>query len=118
MWRNWLDLSLVQLDPDEVRFCVSATVSTGDLASRLNAVGFDVDKTILYETKSSEQLSTRTVSLLKNNMLDVVVLFSPRTARTFVGLMKQSRNVSVFSRLVVVCLSEAVAAELGKIHWR
>ena len=47
-------------------------------------------------------------------MLDVVVLFSPRTARTFVGLMKQSEMLGVFSRLVVVCLSEAVAAELGK----
>ena len=104
-----------QLDPDEGPLLhVSATVSTGDLASRLNAVGFDVDKTILYETKSSEQLSTRTVSLFKNNMLDVIVLFSPRTARTFVGLMKQSEMLGVFSRLVVVCLSEAVAAELGK----
>ena len=47
-------------------------------------------------------------------MLDVVVLFSPRTARTFVGLLKQSEMLGVCSRLVVVCLSEAVAAELGK----
>jgi len=109
-------LAATQLDPRAGPLLhVSATVSAGDLASRLNALGFDVDKAVLYETVSSDKISTRTIELFKNKEVDIVVLFSPRTARTFVGLLKQSEIIHLRSSFVVVCLSDAVAAELNDI---
>ncbi len=105
-----------QLNPrDGPLLHVSAKVTAGDLAGRLNKAGFGVEKSVLYETIPSTKLSTRTEEMFKNNEMDIVILFSPRTARTFVALLKRSELLDFCKGLVVVCLSKDVAAELYDI---
>ena len=103
------------MECDEIALHISANVAAGDLSSRLNTAGFDVEKSVLYETVALKKLSTRTKKLLKNNKLDVILLFSPRTARTFVGLLRQAELLDFCKGIIVVCLSEAVAAEVEDI---
>ena len=113
---NLVALVTAQLNPsDGPLLHISANVVAGDLSNRLNAAGFDVENSVLYETVASKKLSTRTKKLLKNNKLDVIVLFSPRTARTFVDLLRQGELLDFCKGLIVVCLSEAVAAEVSDI---
>ena len=113
---NLVALVTAQLNPiDGPLLHISASVAAGDLSSRLNVAGFDVEKSVLYETVASTQISTRTERLLKNNKLDVIVLFSPRTARTLVDLLKQAELLDFCKSLIVVCLSEAVAVEVSDI---
>ena len=113
---NLVALVMAQLNPRNGPLLhISANVAAGDLSSRLNTAGFDVEKSVLYETVASKKLSTRTKKLLKNNILDVILLFSPRTARTFVGLLRQAELLDFCNGLIVVCLSEAVAAEVEDI---
>jgi uroporphyrinogen-III synthase len=94
---------------------ISASVTAGDLAGRLNKAGFGVEKTVLYETIPTMNLSTRTKKLFQNSEIDIVVLFSPRTARTFVALLKRAELLDFCKGLVVICLSKDVAAELHDI---
>ncbi len=113
---NLVALVMAQLNPRNGPLLhISANVAAGNLSSRLNTAGFDVEKSVLYETVASKKLSTRTKKLLKNNKLDVILLFSPRTARTFVGLLRQAELLDFCNGLIVVCLSEAVAAEVEDI---
>jgi len=80
-----------------------------DLKSALEAKGFTVRQPILYRSVPADELSPEALSLLQAGRLDGVILMSPRTATTFVGLVERYGLVTQASRLVCYCLSGAVA---------
>ena len=58
----------------------------GDLAEILAADGFDLRRRMLYESATATALSPETIAALKQGRIDLVLLFSPRTAVTFAEL--------------------------------
>ncbi|MGB0670075.1 MAG: uroporphyrinogen-III synthase [Rhodospirillales bacterium] len=84
----------------------------GDLGGRLERAGFGYEKATLYEAVTADALKPETRQALNDGNLDGVLLYSPRTARTFAelvvkaGLDAAARNLSAF------CLSAAVAERL------
>jgi uroporphyrinogen-III synthase len=97
---------------------VAGKVTAGDLAGRLTALGFEVRRAILYHAEPLTRLSDETRDAIADGGLDGVLLFSPRTAATFVGLMERQGLRGPAGRLVLFALSPAVAEAARSLAWR
>jgi len=89
----------------------------GDLAGRLTALGYRVRRVALYRARTADRLSTAARDTLLAGGLDAVLLFSPRTAQTFVTLVRTEQAEGACSRVVAACLSPAVAETVAPIAW-
>ena len=97
---------------------VSGSVVAGDLAGSLEAEGFTVRRATLYEALASGALSDAARVAIVDGSLDAVLLFSPRTARTFVTLAADAGLGDALGNLRALCLSEAVAEAVRPFPWR
>ncbi len=90
----------------------------GDLAGQLAAKGFTVHTLALYTAKAATSLSQNTRDTLARGALGAALFFSPRTARTFVSLVRTAGLEAYCRSTVAVCLSSAVAEAAGAVQWR
>jgi uroporphyrinogen-III synthase len=90
----------------------------GDLKGRLEQAGFAVRREVLYAAVASTAISPETAAALRDGRIDAAVFFSPRTGRTFVRLLAESRLTPVCGGITAVCLSAAVAEEIKRLPWR
>ncbi len=81
----------------------------GDLACDLTASGFKVDQVVLYEAVKAVRLSQTVVDGFKNNRIDGVLLFSPRTAATFCKLVMDAGLTKNLEDVTFYCLSKNVS---------
>lgn len=98
-------------------FHAAGSVTAGDLAGRLEEAGFSVRRVALYEAAPTTALSPETRMNLTLGGIDLILLFSPRTATTFATLWRQAGAPSL-ERVCAICLSAAVAREVGDLSWR
>jgi uroporphyrinogen-III synthase len=101
---------------DGILFHAAGTVTAGDLKARLEGLGYQVRRAQLYEAKIATALSTETRANLTLGGIDAVLLFSPRTASTFADLWRTAGSPSL-GRIHALCLSAAVAREIGNLGW-
>lgn len=92
---------LVHVRGEEVAF---------DLKGALDAHGVELRETIGYRTVAVETLSPRTRSLLASGEIDAVILMSPLTGLIFSRLIAAEGLGEAARKLVLLCLSPAVAA--------
>ena len=90
----------------------------GDLAGRLEERGFAVRRAVLYDAVPARSLAPEIREELTAERIDTVLFFSPRTAETFVRLISEADLTSACRRCDAVCLSPAVADEVGRVPWR
>jgi uroporphyrinogen-III synthase len=95
----------------------AGTAVAGDLAGQLGADGFDVRRVVLYSAEPVGALSGETVAALRDRRIDVVLFFSPRTARTFVSLAKSAGIATACGDVAAVGLSPAVSDAAAEIAW-
>jgi uroporphyrinogen-III synthase len=88
----------------------------GDLAGDLERAGFDYRRLRLYEARSAESLSAETQDQLAAGHIDGVIIFSPRTAATFVSLVRTANLGEPCRKLKAFCLSRAVAEALAPLE--
>jgi uroporphyrinogen-III synthase len=104
------DLIAATLDPGAGALVhLSGETVAFDLKSALEAKGFIVRQAVLSRAVPASELPQDALSLLKAGKLDGVILMSPRTAATFVDLVRRHGLITQASRLVCYCLSGAVA---------
>ncbi|MEM1050155.1 MAG: uroporphyrinogen-III synthase [Pseudomonadota bacterium] len=82
---------------------------SGDLAGALQARGFQVDVFEVYEARAVPVLPDPIVGDLRDGRIDCVLLYSERTARTFVEAVKASGLSETVSRLPIGVMSAPVA---------
>jgi uroporphyrinogen-III synthase len=90
----------------------------GDLAGRLEAAGFVMRRAVLYQAEAVPAFSESCKSALKSGSLDGALLFSPRTARIFAGLIVAEALDTASGRLDIYALSQAVADAVNGPAWR
>lgn len=86
---------------------VSGRDSASDFAGLLKAAGFDVRRVIAYEARAATTLSPRV-----HAGAEAVLLFSPRTARLWAGLVAAEALDANARGQVHVCISANTAAAL------
>ena len=97
---------------------VAGSVVAGDLAGQLAKAGFETQRVVLYHAETAHWLSNATQQLMRDASLDVVMLFSPRTAKTFVTLVGNAHLEGACAALDLLCLSQAVADVLADLPCR
>ncbi len=96
---------------------VAGSAVAGDLAGQLAVDGFDVRRAVLYRAEPVGALSGGTVTALRDRHIDVILFFSPRTARTFVSLAKSAGIAGACDEVAVAGLSAAVVEAAAEIPW-
>ena len=110
---------IAELDPAGGELVhVAGSDQAGDLAGALGASGFQVRREVLYEAHASEELSPSCTAALRDGTLDAALFFSPRTARTFVRLVRQAALATRCGRIDALCLSQAVADQAVALTWQ
>jgi uroporphyrinogen-III synthase len=111
------DLARARLDPEGGSLVhVSGSAIAGNLAGYLSDAGFTVRRAVLYEATPVSALSPTAVARLNDGAIDGVLLFSPRTAKSFVRLARES-SVGL-TQVRALCLSRAVADQAATAQWR
>ena len=112
-------LATARLDPDSGRLVhVAGRVSTGDLAPRLRAAGFDAVRVALYDAVATNTFSAPARRALESRVLAGAAFYSPRTARHFAKLARESGLDSTARALTAFCLSQAVAEAAASLPWK
>ena len=112
-------LAIARLRPDAGRLVhVAGRVSTGDLAGRLAAAGFEAERVPLYDAVAERSLSLPARRALAAQTLAGAVFYSPRTARLFAKLARDSGLESTTRALSAFCLSQAVAEVAATLPWQ
>ncbi len=99
---------------------VSGSAVAGDLAGDLGADRYDVRRVQLYRQDTARDLPESAVEALKSGALDAVAFFSPRTAATFVQLVRKADLLDSLKSVTAVGLSQAAldAARVEGAHWK
>ncbi len=107
------------LDPKNgALYHAAGSVRAGLLKETLETAGFECRLHVLYKSEPTKSLSPETIAGIKSGKIKTVLLYSPRTAETFVKLLRKSRLVRVAKHLTLICLSPAVAEKASDLSWR
>ena len=90
---------------------------TGDLDKLLISRSFTVHQAVLYEAGAINELSTGARDYIAGRKIDMILFFSPRTARTFVRLVQEAGLAGSCETMVAICLSSAVAEAASGLIW-
>ncbi|MBI4183039.1 MAG: uroporphyrinogen-III synthase [Proteobacteria bacterium] len=96
----------------------AGAVVKGTLAAPLGEAGFEVRRVVLYDAQPAGALSPETTRALAEGRIAAVLLFSPRTAETFVSLVRGAGLEGAARGALGLCLSPAVAEAAGSLPWR
>ena len=88
------------------------------LGEELAAAGFDLRRQVVYRAVPTRALSAATVEALARRQVEAVLLFSPRTAQTFVELIARHGVRDDLAATAAICLSVAVAQPCRELVWR
>jgi uroporphyrinogen-III synthase len=97
-------------------FHAAGSAVAGDLAQLLAADGFTLRRRMLYESQAAQAFGEAARAAFAAGGIDLVLLFSPRTAATFASLAKSAKMDA--ASMTALCLSPAVAAAVKDLSWR
>jgi uroporphyrinogen-III synthase len=97
-------------------FHAAGTAVAGDLSQLLGEAGFELRRRVLYESRAAESLTPTAHAALAHGAIDLVLLFSPRTAATF-GQLAKAAGIDL-GKVAALCLSQAVAESVRELPWR
>jgi uroporphyrinogen-III synthase len=95
----------------------AGTETAGRVRQALQAHGFRVETTILYEARPATALPALAADNLRADTLDGVLLFSPRGAKTFSALVGDAGLSAHCASLVAFCISAATGEGLGTLNF-
>ncbi|HBC55370.1 MAG TPA: uroporphyrinogen-III synthase [Alphaproteobacteria bacterium] len=112
------DLVTNSVSPDDgILFHAAGSTLAGDLKALLEAEGFTIFRTAIYHARTATALSDTAADLIAAGGLDGVLLYSPRTARTFVRLLRDAGLEEHCRTISAYCLSRAVADAIAGLPW-
>jgi uroporphyrinogen-III synthase len=102
-----------RVDPAKGSLLHAAGAETaGRLRQALQAKGFMVETTVLYDAAPVAALPEKAFTALRDRTLGGVLLFSPRSARIFATLTTEAKLGAACETLDAYCISAATAAAL------
>jgi len=112
------DLVKAEVNPDGgVLLHPAGTNVAGDLAGQVQAAGFTYRREALYRAQKMKTFPAGASRALAAGQVEGVLLYSPRTAAVFAGLVQDAGLESVLARMTAYCLSASVADKLSSLQW-
>jgi uroporphyrinogen-III synthase len=91
--------------------------TAGRLRQGLQARGFRIETTVLYEAVPVAKLPAEAEGALHDGTVDGVFLFSPRSARVFATLVGDAGLAPQCAKLIACCISAATAEALNPLSF-
>ncbi|MBI3710692.1 MAG: uroporphyrinogen-III synthase, partial [Proteobacteria bacterium] len=111
-------LAKTRFDPNKGALLHAAgSVIAGDLGGALAAGGFELRRVVIYRAEPATVLPAAAAAALRDGSLDAALFFSPRTAATFVRLVREAGLEAACRRVVALGLSPAVIEAANGIGW-
>lgn len=98
-------------------FHAAGAETAGRLRQTLQARGFRVETAVLYETVPVAKLPAEAEEALRNETVDGVFLFSPRSAKIFAALVEGAGLAAQCAKLIACCISAATAEALNPLSF-
>ncbi len=83
--------------------------TAGRIKQALQAKGFTVETVVLYDAVPVAKLPENALAVLQDGTLGGVLLFSPRSSKTFATLVTEAKVASACEKLEAYCISAATA---------
>ena len=83
----------------------------------MSAAGYDYRREVIYGSTPATTLSPAAVAAFRERRMDGVLLYSPRTGRTFRTLIESAGLDGCLDSVRVFCLSDAVADTVTGLTW-
>ncbi len=113
-----VELVASKADPAKGMLLHAAGAETaGRVRGALQARGFTVETIVLYEAAPLKKLPPEVESVLRDSLLDGVLLFSPRSAKTFAALVAEAQLAEATGAIEAFCISAATAAVLAPLNF-
>ncbi len=96
---------------------ISGRDVAGDLSKLLEKAGFHVACEKLYRATRVTNLSAITQGMIKAGQISHIPFFSPRTAKTFITLIKKAGLENYLTEITALCLSSAVSDVIKSLCW-
>tara|TARA_B100001057_G_C22594329_1_gene850255 strand:+ start:197 stop:895 length:699 start_codon:yes stop_codon:yes gene_type:complete len=97
---------------------VSGEVVSYPLDKELISEGYNVERLINYCAKHKENLDLSFLKSLKNNIPDLVYVYSENSAKSFLNLIKKYELVDYWMNTNLMCIGEKTSSVLNVIKWK
>lgn len=95
--------------------CLAGDQRAFDMAGELQRLGFQVLSPVVYRTEAAQAMTPRLIERLEAGEIDCVMLFSPRTASSYVRLLRAHNILETVDEVCHICLSQSVAQQLAPL---
>ncbi len=96
---------------------ISGETVAGDLVGALQQAGYDITRQALYRARPATALSPAARDLLRRRQISHMPFYSPRTADTFLTLIRAAGLADYLADVTALCLSPAVADVISCLPW-
>ena len=97
---------------------VSGEIITTDLDQQLLKDGYAVKRIINYKITHNEKFDKNFVNELKQNMPDIVYVYSQNSASSFLNFIKIYQTENLWMNTNLMCIGEKTSSILNEIKWK
>ena len=117
--RNLKELILQNFDPlDGDLVYVSGEIISSDLDQQLINEGYSIKRLINYKAHHNNNFDHKFIEKLKNNIPDIVYIYSFNSAVSFLNFIKNEGIESLWMNTNLMCMSEKTSSILNEIKWK
>ena len=106
------------LDKKKILAYVCGDNISSNLDQELLEEGFQIEKIINYTSKKIDVLNEDTNKLIKSHPPDIILVYSKRSAESFIELMKKYSLNGLMTGSRVMCISEKVLNVFKEAGWK
>jgi len=106
------------LDKKKILAYICGDNIASDLDRELIAEGFQIERIINYNSKKIKELNQDTNKLIKDHPPDIILVYSKRSAESFIDLTKKYSLNGLMTGSRVMCISEKVLNVFKKAGWK
>ena len=97
---------------------VSGEIITTDLDQQLLKEGYVVKRIISYKVNHTKKFDENFVNQLKQNMPDIVYIYSQNSASSFLNFIKIHQTENIWMNTNLMCIGEKTSSILNEIKWK
>ena len=105
------------LDKKKVLAYICGDNISSDLDLELQKEGFQIEKIINYNSEKIKELNSDTNNLIKDHPPDIILVYSKRSAESFIDLTKKYSLNGLMTGSKVMCISEKVLDVFKQAGW-
>ena len=97
---------------------MSGETITMELDKKLMLEGYKVDRIINYSSEFNENLNDEFLKRLKNEIPDIVYIYSQNSAKSFLNIIKKYGLIDLWMDTNLMCLGDKTSTVLNEIKWK